>query len=308
MLIIIGAGPAAYTAAIYACRAGVTPLLFEGNTPGGQLMGTSVVENWPGDISINGPELMLKIRAHAAHLGAELVQEEVISVEKEGQERTGYTVLTNDNKKYSAQAIIIATGSQARRLGCPGEELYWGRGVSTCATCDGIFYKNKRVTIVGGGDSATEMALFLLKFTQQITIVHQLDHFTGSSKVASEKVIAHPQIRTIFSSTVTEIKGHDKRVTDVLVKNLLTNKEEIVPTDGVFLAIGLTPNTQIIKNIVTCSSLGSILVTKHTKTSAPGIFAAGDACDIRYRQAITAAGAGCMAALDALAYLEELNY
>ncbi len=305
MLIIIGSGPAAYTAAIYACRAGVTPLVFEGKTPGGQLMGTSLVENWPGEASINGPELMMKIRKHAELLGAQLYQEEVVEVLPE---KNGYRLRTSIARDYFGRALIIATGSRNKKLGCPGEDLYWGRGVSTCATCDGIFYKNKRVTIIGGGDSATEMALFLLKFTEHITIIHQLDHFTGSSKIAANKVNAHNQIRKIFNSTVTEINGQDKRVTEVRVKNCITEREEVLPTDGVFLAIGLIPNTQIIKNIVTCSNLGSIILTEKTQTSAPGIFAAGDACDMRYRQAITAAGAGCMAALDALRYLEELHY
>lgn len=299
-LIIIGSGPAGLTAALYAARAGLKPLVLQGTAPGGQLMGTTAVENWPGEKSILGPTLMLQIQDHALHVGAQLIHETV----REATLTQQPFMLSTEKQKYSAQSIIIATGATPRKLGCPGENEYWGRGVTTCAVCDGALYKNKRVLVVGGGDTAMENASFLTNFTDAITLVHILPQFTASLPM-QQRVLNNPKITSIYSSTVTAIGGDREHVTHVTITNQETGKEQVLPVDGIFLAIGLVPNTHLFKNQLDLTNYGYIKLYSATATSVPGIFAAGDVADARYRQAITSAGSGCAAALDAERYLKQ---
>ncbi len=301
-LIIIGAGPAGLTAAIYAGRANLSPIVIEGSQPGGQLMGTSEIENWPGNISIFGPKLMMNMREHAQAYGAEIVGGEVVRVDFSSQP---FQIWTSKEKQFQARAVIIATGATPKKLGCAGEQQQWGRGVSSCAVCDAAFYKDKRVIVVGGGDTAAEEALFLTKFTKSVTIVHILPQLTASA-VMREKVVKHPDIKIIYQATVVEIKGDGSRVTGVVIQDQKKGDKRELPVDGVFVAIGLNPNTGIFKGQLLLNSYGYISVHDHTKTSVPGVFAAGDVFDDRYRQAITSAGSGCQASLDAERFLSSI--
>jgi len=301
-LIIIGSGPAGLTAGIYASRANLKPMIIEGKNVGGQLMGTTLVENWPGNISILGPNLMINMRQHAQHFGSTFISEEVVRVNF--KERP-FSVITNKNKEFKAHSIIIATGATPKRLGCPGEDLYWAKGVSTCAVCDGAFYKDKSVIVVGGGDTAMEDASFLTNFTDKITIVHIQDQLTASAAM-QQRVLNNPKITILYNSTVTEIKGDKNHVTHALITNQITKETTDMASDAVFVAIGLNPNTQIFKNQVVLTKNGYLQLENNTHTSVPGVFGAGDVADYKYRQAITSAGIGCMAALDAERYLKEL--
>ena len=298
-LIIIGSGPAGLTAAIYAARANLKPIIIDGPKPGGQLMGTSIVENWPGEKSIMGPKLMIDMREHAKKFGPEFIEESVTKVDFKNQPMT---IWTDRGKELKAKAIIIATGARPNRLKAPGEDEYWGKGVTTCAVCDGAFYKNKKVVVVGGGDTAMEDASFLKKFTNNITIIQIHDKLTAS-KAMQKRVLNDPDINIRYNSTVTKFEGDGERVHQITVTNQKNNEQEIMEVDGVFIAIGMTPNTAPFKGQVAMSDWGYIKATNHTSTSVEGVFVAGDAEDYRYRQAITAAGAGCMAALDAERYL-----
>lgn len=298
-LIILGSGPAALTAAIYAARAQLNPLIIEGPKPGGQLMGTTYVENWPGNERILGPQLIQNMRDHAKAIGTRFLQDEVIKIDI-----TAPFTLTTNKHHLNADALIIATGATPKRLHCQGEDLYWGKGVTTCAVCDGAFYKDKKVIIIGGGDSAMENASFMTNFTKDITIIHILDTLTAS-KAMQERIIRNPSIKILYSSTVSEISGDGEHVTTVRVKNNITHTEEELSTNAVFVAIGLIPNTSIFKGLLELTPYGYVKQISHTETSVPGIFAAGDVIDSRYRQAITSAGSGCMAALDAERYLNE---
>lgn len=302
-LIIIGSGPAGLTAGIYASRANLEPLIIEGDTPGGQLMGTSFVENWPGEKSILGPKLMMNMKEHAKEFGSEFLSGQIVSVDLS---QRPFTLLTNKQQKLSADAIIIATGATPKRLGIPGEDTYWGKGVTTCAVCDGSFYRDQEVLIIGGGDTAMEDASFLKRFTKKITIVHILDKFTASHAM-QQRVLNDPDIRVIYNSTVTAFDGDGKRVTSATITNKQTNESHEMNINGAFIAVGLTPNTQFIKDHIDCDKWGYITVHNHVKTSVEGVFAAGDVYDYRYRQAITSAGAGCMAALEAESYLASLE-
>lgn len=300
LLIIIGSGPAALTAAIYAARARLNPLIIEGPKPGGQLMGTTYVENWPGDTRILGPDLIKNLREHAKSVGTRFLFEEVTHVDT----NRPFTVKTNTGKEFTAQALIIATGATPKKLGCPGEQEYWGKGVTTCAVCDGAFYKDKKVVIIGGGDSAMENASFMTNFTNNITIIHILDALTASQAM-QERIVRNPHIKIVYSSKVTEIHGDGGQITHVTVQNTSTDELMRIDTDAVFIAIGLTPNTSIFKGQLELTAYGYIKHITNTETSVPGIFAAGDVTDSRYRQAITSAGSGCMAALDAERFLKE---
>jgi thioredoxin reductase (NADPH) len=300
-LIIIGAGPAGLTAAIYAARANLKPLVINGKQPGGQLMGTTYVENWPGDIRILGPQLMAQMQEHAAHFGTQFLDETVIGVNLNQRP----FLLKTDHSELLADALIIATGATPKRLQCPGEDQYWGKGVTTCAVCDGAFYKDKKVILVGGGDTAMEDASFMLNFTKDITIVHILDKLTASHAM-QEKVLASPDIKIIYKSTVSAIEGDGNHVTGVTITDQTSKKSENVPVSAVFVAIGLNPNVQPFKGQLTLNKFGFIEVHDETRTSVPGVFVAGDVADYRYMQAITSAGAGCMAALDAEKYLKGL--
>ncbi len=301
-LIIIGAGPAGLTAGIYAARANLKPLIITGKSPGGQLMGTAAIENWPGHISILGPQLMMHMQEHAAHFGSQMLEESVTKVDFT---KKPLSVTTDRGTQLTADALIIATGASPKRLNCPGESEYWGKGVTTCAVCDGAFYKDRPAMIIGGGDTAMEDASFMLNFTKQITLVHILDKLTAS--VATQKrIIDNPHIKIIYNSTVSEIHGDGSHVTGATIINQQTKKAEKVDTDVIFVAIGLNPNVEPFKGQIELNKFGFIEVTDNTRTSVPGVFVAGDVADYRYRQAITSSGAGCMAALDAERYLKTL--
>jgi len=302
-LVIIGSGPAGLTAAIYAARAGLRPLMIEGKKPLGQLMTTSYVENWPGEKRILGPELMMKIRDHAAAFDMTFMSADIVG---SALNQKPFVLTTSKDEEILADSIIIATGSTPKRLGVPGEDEFWGKGVTTCAVCDGAFYKDGKVVIVGGGDTAMEDASFMLNFTKDITVVHILDKLTASIAM-QEPVLKNPNINIIYNSTVTAINGKDGKVNNVDITNQQTGKKTTMPTDAVFVAIGLNPNTGPFEGQLDLYPNGYIIVKNHTKTSVPGVVAAGDVADYTYRQAITSAGTGCMAALDAERYLKGLE-
>ncbi len=302
-LIIIGSGPAGLTAAIYAARSNLHPLVIDGNTPGGQLMSTTLVENWPGEKSILGPKLMTNIREHAQALGTQFLSEVIVKVDFS---QHPFTLLTNRDTQLKTKSAIIATGATPKRLGIPGEDDYWGKGITTCAICDGAFYPNKKVIIVGGGDTAMEDASFLKKFTKDITIIQILDKLTASHAM-QQRVINDPAINIIYNSTVAAVQGNDKHITSVTITNQKTKEKKEIPAEGLFIAIGLQPNSEPFKGQITTDDWGYIKTTNHTTTSVPGVFVAGDVQDYRYRQAVTSAGAGCMAALDAERYLSTIE-
>lgn len=304
-VIIIGSGPAGFTAAIYAARANLKPLLFEGLTkggqPGGQLMLTSDVENFPGfPKGILGPEMMQLFREQAARFGTELVQQDVDSVDLS---KRPFRV-TSEGKDHFGKTVIISTGASANWLGLPSEKALQGFGVSACATCDGFFFKNKEVVVVGGGDSALEEAHFLTRFATKVTLVHRRDTLRAS-KIMQDRARSNPKIAFVWDSEIVEIKDPAaKKVTGVVLRNLKTGKTSELRTDGVFMAIGHTPNSSVFKGQIELDAKGYIKVHDGTHTSVPGVFAAGDVQDFKYRQAVTAAGSGCMAALDAERFLE----
>jgi thioredoxin reductase (NADPH) len=301
-IIIIGSGPAALTAAVYCARAGLKPLVIEGDNPGGQLMGTTYIENWPGEQSILGPSLMIKMRNHALLFGTRLVPEVVTKVELM---QRPFKMYTNKNE-YQSTSIIIATGATPKQLNCPGEQAYWGKGITTCAVCDGSFYKDKEVVIIGGGDTAMENASFMTNFTDRISIVHILPHLTASWPM-QERILKDSSIKIFYESTVTAFKGNDHGLTHSQITNQNTSESFWLPTDGAFVAIGLSPNTELFKGQLELTKYGYIVVHDHTHTSIPGVFTAGDVADPRYRQAITSAGSGCAAALDAERYIKEVS-
>jgi len=302
-LIIIGSGPAGLTAGIYAARANLRPLILKGEKPGGQLMGTSYVENWPGNEKILGPELMMNMRKHAQVMGCELVAEKITHVDFS---KKPFALFSSNNNKYTCNACIIATGAQPRRLGIPGENDYWGKGVSSCAVCDAAFYRDRKVVIVGGGDTAMEDASFLTKFTNKITIVQNLDKLTASAPM-QKRVLNNPDIKIIYNSSAIEIIGNKTNLTGIKITHNKTNETQILETDGVFLAVGMIPNNKPFDGHIELDKWGYIKLTNHTTTSVQGIFAAGDIADPVYRQAITSSGSGCMAALDAERYLNTLS-
>ncbi|MBI4432007.1 MAG: thioredoxin-disulfide reductase [Candidatus Omnitrophica bacterium] len=306
-LVIIGSGPAGFTAAIYAARANLKPLLFEGlakgGQPGGQLMLTTEVENYPGfPHGIMGPELMELFRKQAARFGTELLQQDVANVDFSKRPFK----IVSEGKEFLAKSVIIATGASANWLGIPSEKALQGYGVSACATCDGFFFKGKEVMVVGGGDSAVEEATFLTKFATKVTIVHRREALRAS-KIMQDRAFANKNIDFIWDSTIHEIKDPaQKKVTGVILKNLKTGALTEKKTGGVFMAIGHTPNSELFKNQIEVDVKGYIKVRAgSTATNVPGVFACGDVQDYKYRQAVTAAGTGCMAALDAEKFLEE---
>ncbi len=299
-IVIVGSGPAGLTAALYTARAGKKPLVLDGMLPGGQLTHTAYVENWPGQEHILGPELIMKLRNHAASFGTRYIADTVTHVDLT---QHPFIIETKNKQTIHANSIIIATGRAPRRLNCPGEEEYWGKGVSTCAVCDGALYRDQSVVIAGGGDTAIEHALFLAQFTNKITIIHQLPHLTAS-KAMQQRLAQHPEITVVFEHTISRITGNDTRLNNVHAINKKTKHEMIVPAHAVFLGIGSQPNTALFAGELAMDAHGSITVTGcTTHTSIPGVFACGDVIDNRYRQAITAAGYGCMAALDAISFL-----
>jgi thioredoxin reductase (NADPH) len=299
-VIIIGSGPAGYTAAIYASRANLRVLILAGGLAGGQLMLTSEVENFPGfDDGILGPELMDKLQRQATRFGAELRYEDATRVDF--SQGSPFAVFVED-VEYRGRAVIIATGASARWLNLPSETRLRGRGVSTCATCDGFFFRNREVVVVGGGDSALEEALYLAKMCSKVTLVHRRDAFRAS-KIMQQRVFEHPKISIIWDSVVDEVLG-EAAVTGVRLRNVKTGAVTDFRTDGLFVAIGHDPNTGFLAGAVATDAAGYIVPVEHTMTSVPGVFAAGDVVDTRYRQAVTAAGDGCRAAIDAERWLE----
>ena len=302
-VIIIGSGPAGLTAALYAARANLKPLVIEGLEAGGQLMLTTLVENWPGHQNgVMGPDLMAEMRAQALRFGAEIIQG---NVEHVGLAHRPFSVRTTD-AEYHARSLIIATGASARLLGIPSERALIGHGVSTCATCDGFFFRGKPIAVIGGGDSAMEEAIFLTKFASHVTVVHRRGSLRAS-KIMQDKAFANPKIEFAWNSDVEEILDVSKGVvTGIVLKDNLTGARTELPVEGVFIAIGHTPNTGLFKGQLELDANGYIVTHDGTRTSIPGIFAAGDVQDHIYRQAITAAGTGCMAAIDAEHYLDRV--
>ncbi|HWL64862.1 MAG TPA: thioredoxin-disulfide reductase [Actinomycetota bacterium] len=301
-VVVIGSGPAGLTAAVYAARANLQPLVIEGVEAGGQLMLTTDVENYPGFVDgIMGPELMERMRKQAARFGTEYLTDNVTSVDLSSQP---FTIKTSGDT-VRTRSLIISTGASAKMLGVPGEKELLGHGVSTCATCDGFFFKDQELLIVGGGDSALEEAIFLTKFAAKVTVVHRRDSLRAS-KIMQDRALSNDKIGFIWDSVLTEISGNGK-VAAARLKNVKTGAESNVDAGGVFVAIGHTPNTSLFEGQLELS--GGYIVTEgeDTQTSVPGVFAAGDVVDFRYRQAITAAGMGCMAAIDAERYLESLH-
>lgn len=298
-LIIIGSGPAGLTAAIYAARAGLKPLVIAGLTYGGQLMLTTEVENFPGfPEGIMGPDLMQNFIKQAERFGATLVYEDVTSVDFS---KKPFKLSTGDHE-YQAEAVIITTGASSMWLGLPSEEKFRGKGVSSCATCDGFFFKGKEIIVVGGGDSAMEEASYLTKFASKVTILNRSENFRAS-KIMLDRAKSNPKIEFQTSKTIEEFLG-DQKLTGVRVRDVATNETSVVPIEGVFVAIGHKPNTEIFKGMLELDEKGYIVSKEQTKTNIPGVFVGGDVRDYRYRQAITASGMGCMAAMDAEKYLE----
>jgi len=301
-VIIIGSGPAGYTAAIYAARANLAPLMLSGVQAGGQVMLTTLVENYPGFVEgIQGPELMEIMKKQAEHFGTEMITEDVTSVDFSKRP----FVVKTDDQTFEGHTVIIATGASAKLLGLPAESKLMGRGVSTCATCDGFFFKDGNIMVVGGGDSALEEALYLSRLGRRVDVVHRRDALRGS-KIMQERAFKNPKIEFIWDTAVDDILDVDKgKVTTVRLKNVKTDALHERPVDGLFVAIGHEPNTQIFRGQIELLPNGYVKVkTGTTQTSVPGVFAAGDVQDFTYRQAVTAAGTGCMAALEAERYLE----
>ncbi len=304
-LIILGSGPAGYTAAVYAARANLKPVLITGMEQGGQLMTTTDVDNWPGDVEgLQGPALMQRMLDHAKRFDTDVIFDHI----REAKLQQSPFQLIGENGVYSCDALIIATGASARYLGLPSEQQFRGKGVSACATCDGFFYRNKKVAVIGGGNTAVEEALYLANIASHVTIVHRRDTFRAE-KILIQKLKDKANIRIVYDSVLEEVVGDNSGATGIRVKNVKNNAIEQVDLEGVFIAIGHDPNTKIFQGQLKMNEAGYI----HTKggqegaataTSIPGVFAAGDVADHVYRQAITSAGFGCMAALDAEKYLD----
>jgi len=302
-LVIIGSGPAGYTAAIYAARAMLDPILIQGIQPGGQMTITTDVENYPGfaDV-IQGPWLMEQMQKQAVHVGTRLVADHVVRAALDTQP---FRLVCDSGEVYLADSLILATGAQARWLGLASEQKFRGYGVSACATCDGFFYRDKEVIVVGGGNTAVEEALFLTNFASKVTVVHRRDRFRAE-RILQERLFRNPKIAVLWNTTVKEILGteHPPKVTGVILRNVKTGEDSEKTVDGVFIAIGHTPSTELVAGQLEMKPSGYIKTAAHsTATSVEGVFAAGDVTDDVYRQAVTAAGQGCMAALEAERYL-----
>ncbi|MCW8469090.1 thioredoxin-disulfide reductase [Fluoribacter gormanii] len=309
-LIILGSGPAGYTAAVYAARANLHPVLITGMQPGGQLTTTTDVDNWPGDIEgLQGPALMERMQKHAERFETQIIFDHIV---KANLTQAPF-ILHGDSDTYTCDALIIATGASARYLGLESETAYQGRGVSACATCDGFFYRNKTVCVIGGGNTAVEEALYLSNLASSVTLIHRRDSLRAE-KILQDKLFEKSRtgnIKVIWNSTLDEVVGDGKKVTGALIRNVQNDSKELLNVDGVFIAIGHTPNTDLFKDQLLMNNgyivIKSGLEGMATSTSIPGVFACGDVADHVYRQAITSAGFGCMAALDVEQYL-DLNF
>lgn len=310
-LIILGSGPAGYTAAVYAARANLKPVLITGMEPGGQLTTTTEVDNWPGDVEgLQGPALMERMQKHAERFETTIIFDHIIDADLSQRP----FVLKGDTETYTCDALIIATGASARYLGLDSEKMYQGRGVSACATCDGFFYRNKQVCVIGGGNTAVEEALYLSNIAASVTLIHRRDSLR-SEKILQDKLFEKSRtgnIKLIWHHTLEEVVGDGMKVNGVRLRNVQDNQIQTLPIDGVFIAIGHDPNTKLFRDQLTMTTDGYLTIRSGlqgmaTATSIPGVFACGDVADHVYRQAITSAGFGCMAALDVEKYLETLK-
>ncbi len=303
-LLIIGSGPAGYTAAVYASRAMLKPLLIQGMDAGGQLTTTTEVENWPGDTEVQGPELMVRMEAHARAMGAEIISDHIAKIDVS---KRPFTAISDGGAVYTADAIVLATGARARWLGLESEEKFKGFGVSACATCDGFFYRGEEIVVIGGGNTAVEEALFLTNFASKVTLIHRRDELR-SEKILEDRLMKNPKITPLWFHELDEVLGDSNPlgVTGVRVKHTKTGETQVIPCKGVFVAIGHAPASELVSGQLETHMGGYVKVKPgSTATSVPGVFAAGDLTDHIYRQAVTSAGMGCMAALDAERWLAE---
>ncbi|WP_282118987.1 thioredoxin-disulfide reductase [Ruegeria atlantica] len=303
-VLIIGSGPAGYTAGVYASRAMLEPILVQGIEPGGQLTTTTEVENWPGDTEVQGPDLMVRMQDHAKAMGCEIIGDIINDLDLS---KRPFTATGDSGTVYTADAVILATGARAKWLGLPSEEKFKGFGVSACATCDGFFYRGQEIVVIGGGNTAVEEALFLTNFASKVTLIHRRDELRAE-KILQDRLLKHEKIEPLWFHELEEVTGTDAPlgVEGVRVKNVKTGEITEIPCKGVFVAIGHAPANELVKDSLE-SHMGGYVVTKpgSTETSVPGVFAAGDLTDHIYRQAVTSAGMGCMAALDAERFLAE---
>ena len=303
-VLIIGSGPAGYTAGVYAARAMLQPLLVQGIEPGGQLTTTTEVENWPGDTQVQGPELMVRMEAHARAMGTEIIGDIITTLDLK---QRPFVAVGDSGTTYTADAVILATGARAKWLGLPSEDRFKGFGVSACATCDGFFYRGMEIVVIGGGNTAVEEALFLTNFASKVTLIHRRDTLRAE-RILQDRLFKHPKIETLWFNEVAEVIGADTPlgVEAVRVRNVQTGALTTIPCKGVFVAIGHSPASELVKDVLELHDGGYVTVKPgSTATSIPGVFAAGDLTDHHYRQAVTSAGMGCMAALDAEKFLAE---
>jgi len=303
-VLIIGSGPAGYTAAVYAARAMLNPILVQGMQPGGQLTITTEVENWPGDTHVMGPDLMVRMEAHAKAMGAEVITDIITSLDLSHRP---FTAQSDSGTVYTADAVILATGAQAKWLGLPSEEKFKGFGVSACATCDGFFYRGKEIVVIGGGNTAVEEALFLTNFASKVTLIHRRDTLRAE-KIMQDRLFRHPKISVLWNHDVTEVLGTEAPlgVTGIRARNVQTQATQVIACAGFFVAIGHAPASELVKGQLPLHNGGYVQVEPgSTRTAISGVFAAGDLTDHVYRQAVTSAGMGCMAALDAEHWLAE---
>jgi len=301
-VLIIGSGPAGYTAAVYAARAMRNPVLVQGIQPGGQLTITTEVENWPGDTHVLGPDLMARMEAHARAMGAAVVADQILALDLSARP---FRAEGDSGTTYTADALILATGAQAKWLGIPSEVRFMGFGVSACATCDGFFYRGREVAVIGGGNTAVEEALFLTNFASKVTLIHRRDSLRAE-RIMQERLFAHPKVEVVWNHEVAEVLGTEAPlgVTGLRIRHATTGEAREIPCDGVFVAIGHAPASELVKDQLRTHSGGYVWVEPGTtRTSVAGVFAAGDLTDHVYRQAVTSAGMGCMAALDAERFL-----
>jgi thioredoxin reductase (NADPH) len=303
-VLIVGSGPAGYTAGVYASRAMLEPILVQGMEPGGQLTTTTEVENWPGDTEVQGPDLMVRMEAHASAMGCEIIGDMINNLDLS---KRPFTATGDSGTIYTADAVILATGARAKWLGLPSEEAFKGFGVSACATCDGFFYRGQEIVVIGGGNTAVEEALFLTNFASKVTLIHRRDELRAE-KILQDRLMKNDKIKPLWFHQLEEVVGSDnpKGVEAVRVRHVETGKITEIPCKGVFVAIGHSPASELVKDQLETHNGGYVQVEAgSTRTSIPGVFAAGDLTDHTYRQAITSAGMGCMAALDAERFLAE---